>query len=114
MPGAKVGHVAGATIFLLVPVALFRYGVTHCTELSCVGPMANGVLAALTVIPLLILWIARRRLTYFAMLVCSEVAMTYATLRTDFDFSPEFMVLAIPIGLVLGGAIGYLYERHKV
>jgi hypothetical protein len=100
-----------AGVFVLVPVLLFWYGGARCQELSCIGPPVNAFLQAVTVIPLLLLWRARRRPIYPAMLVCSEIAMIVATLRSDFDFSPQFMVIAIPAGLVVGALIGSTIER---
>lgn len=114
METSRRGRGSAATavgVFVLVPVLLFWYGITRCQELSCIGPPANAFLAAVTVIPLLVLWRARRRAIYPAMLVCSEIAMIVATLRRDFDFSPQFMVIAIPAGLIVGALIGSTIER---
>ena len=101
-----------SAVFLLVPVLLFWYGITRCSDLSCIGPPVNAFLQAITVIPLLVLWRTRPRPTYPAMLACSEAAMVFATLRSDFDFSPQFMVLAIPAGLIVGLLIGSLIARQ--
>lgn len=98
-------------IFAVAPVVLLWYGMTRCQELSCVGPMVNIVLEAPVVIVLLVLWKTRPRVIYPAMLVCSETAMTFATVRPDFDFSPQFMIIAIPAGLVAGWLASLLMAR---
>ena len=100
-------------VFLLVPVLLAWYGTNHCQELSCVGPMINAFLAFVTVVPLLVLWRLRRRAKYPLMLGFSEAGMVYATLRSDFDFSPQFMVIAISSGIVVGMALGLAVERLR-
>jgi hypothetical protein len=103
-----------AVVFLLVPGILFWYGITRCSDLSCIGPPLNAFLQAVTIIPLLILWRTRRRPTYPAMLVCAEAAMIFATLRSDFDFSPQFMVIAIVVGLIVGFPVGSWVERQTL
>ena len=102
----------GVATFLLVPVLLFWYGTDRCLDLACIGPIANAFLHVVTAVSLLVLWRRSRRPIYPAMLAGAEFAMVYATLRSDFDFSPQFMIVAIPAGLVAGGLIGLSIERR--
>lgn len=98
-------------VFVLVPVLLAWYGGSRCEELACIGPPMNAVLHAVTIVPLLWLWLKRGRTRYPVMLVFSEGAMTVATLRHDFDFSPQFMAPAILGGLAVGALAGLAVER---
>jgi len=98
---------------LAAPGALCWYGFSHCVELSCVGPMADVVLDYLVVVPLLVAWLRRSRPVPLAMLFFGEAAMAYATFRSDFDFSPQFRLLLIPAGLVVGIGAGSLMGRTR-
>lgn len=109
---ARIASTVATVVLAAVPVVLLWYGATNCFELACIGPEINLVLQAVTVVPLLILWRARRRLIYPVMIACAEVAMVVATLRRDFDFSPQFMVVAIPLGLIVGAILGWIVERR--
>lgn len=95
-----------ALLLVCVPAALFWYGVTRCQELSCIGPMAGIVLDALVVLPLLLIWLRKRSPVPLCMLVFAEAAMAVSTFRRDFDFSPQFRLLLVPIGLAVGAAVG--------
>lgn len=89
-----------------VPVILCWYGLTHCLDLACVGPLMGVILDLLVVVPLLVIWILRPRPVPLAMLLCAEGAMAVATFGRSFDFSPQFRLIFVPIGLACGALLG--------
>jgi hypothetical protein len=102
--------VSGAAI--AVPALLYWYGATHCTELSCIGPFLNALIDVIVVVPLLVVWVVRRRPAPLAMLVLAELGMTVTTLRRDLDFSPRFTILGVACGLAAGALVGFVIERR--
>lgn len=101
-------------VFLAIPVALYWYGSARCEELGCLGPFLQALIHAVSIGPLLVIWLVTRRPRYAVLLAGVELGFTIAMFISEGqDFIPVAPLVALPVGLAAGWVAGIKLERWR-